>query len=68
MTLSLATLGEKRGRFYYLVFRDAVRRGFRVVDEHPLQWLKKQSYYTVLLFFTEIPEEEFMRWNDDNKN
>ena len=55
------------GRFYYLIFESSIRRGFRVIDKHPLQWLKEQESYTTLLFFTEIPEEEYMSWNNDGE-
>jgi len=57
------------GRFYYVLFEDCIVRGFRVTDEHPLQWLRRQPSFlkTKLLFFAEIPEEEYMSWNNDGE-
>jgi len=59
------------GKFYYIVYVLNCNMGdlyFELIDEYPLQWLKRGSYNTTLLFFTEIPEEEYTRWHNDNKD
>ena len=62
------------GRFYYIVYiKDNIQNSLHamVISKPPLQWLKDKYRNTVITFFSEISEEDFIFYLNaayDNKH
>jgi len=53
-------------KYYYVYYREVTRvpmpEGFMVIDEHPLDWRRKNEEFVIdVLFFAEVSKEVYER-------